>query len=59
LVTAGWIATERRQAQEQEQRQLLAMAERVFTSPDYGVINDLDELLDSEKNAAWLGGDTY
>lgn len=58
IAAAGWVSTqEQQQPHEDEQQQLLAMAERVYTSPDYGVINNLDELLDSEKNAAWLGGD--
>jgi hypothetical protein len=56
LLTGSWIASTRRQAEEQRQ-QLMVMAERVYTSPDYGVIKDLDELLDSEKNSAWLSAD--
>jgi hypothetical protein len=55
MVAGAWVAADRRQAE--EQRQLLAMAERVYTSPDFAVIADLDELLNSEKNAAWLGGE--
>jgi hypothetical protein len=44
-----------------ENQQILAMAERVSASPDYQVINHLDELLDSEKNSVWLdnGTSTY
>ena len=37
-----------------EHQQIVAMAERVSASPDYQVINHLDELLDSEKNSVWL-----
>ncbi|HEV7402564.1 MAG TPA: hypothetical protein VGO11_06555 [Chthoniobacteraceae bacterium] len=55
LITGSWIASNRRQAEERQQ--LLVMAEKVYTSPDYGVIKDLDELLDSEKNSAWLSAD--
>ena len=61
LVAAGLLASHHRDAevqQQQQQQQLLAMAERVSTSPDYSVINNLDELLDAEKNAAWLA-DTH
>jgi hypothetical protein len=58
LLTGSWIASIRQEAEEQRQRQqLLVMAEKVFTSPDYGVIKDLDELLESEKNSAWLTAD--
>jgi hypothetical protein len=57
LIAGSWIASNRRQADEQQQQQLLVMAEKVYTSPDYGVIKDLDELLDSEKNSAWLSAD--
>ena len=56
LLTGSWVASSHRQAEEQR-RQLMSMAERVYTSPDYGVIKDLDELLDSEKNSAWLSAD--
>lgn len=56
LLTGSWLAASHRQAEEQRQ-QLLVMAERVYTSPDYAVIKDLDELLDSEKNSAWLTAD--
>ena len=56
LLTGNWIASNHRRAEEQRQ-QLLVMAEKVYTSPDYGVIKDLDELLDSEKNSAWLTAD--
>lgn len=58
LVTGSWIASIHRQdAEHQQQQQLMVMAEKVYTSPDYGVIKDLDELLDSEKNSAWLSAD--
>jgi hypothetical protein len=42
-----------------EDPQLLVMAERVSDSPDYRVIGNLDELLDSEHNSIWLGSDAY
>jgi hypothetical protein len=42
-----------------EDPQLLVMAERVSDSPDYRVIGNLDELLDSEHNSIWLGADAY
>ena len=32
----------------------IALAEKVSESPDYQVINHLDELLASEENLAWL-----
>jgi hypothetical protein len=33
---------------------LIALATQVSVSPDYQVINHLDELLDSEQNSVWL-----
>jgi anti-sigma-K factor RskA len=33
---------------------LLVLAGQVSASPDYQVINHLDELLDSEQNSVWL-----
>ena len=56
VLAGSWVAASRREAEEQR-HQLMLMAERVYTSPDYGVIKDLDELLDSEKNSAWLTAD--
>ncbi len=46
--------SDRQATQRQEHQQILAMAERVSASPDYQVINHLDELLDSEKDSVWL-----
>jgi hypothetical protein len=40
-----------------EDAQLLTMAEKVSASPDYQVIGELDELLDSEQNSVWLSAD--
>ena len=34
--------------------QINLLAEQFSTSPDYQVVNHLDELLDSEKNSVWL-----
>ncbi len=46
-------------AQDAEEGQLIAFAERVSTGPDYQVISHLDELLDSEENSVWLDGATF
>jgi hypothetical protein len=42
-----------------EDGQLMAMAQRVYASPDYQVIGNLDELLDNEQNSVWLSADVY
>jgi hypothetical protein len=34
--------------------QITLLAQQFSTSPDYQVVNHLDELLDSEKNSVWL-----
>jgi len=57
LLTGGGFALKEHRRQVREQQQLLSIAERVYASPDYTVINNLDELIDSEKNAAWLTAD--
>jgi hypothetical protein len=57
LISSGGLALKERRRQAREQQQLLSMAERVYASPDYTVINNLDELIDSEKNSAWLTAD--
>ena len=38
---------------------LLVLANQVSMSPDYQVINHLDELLDSEQNSVWLEASAY
>ena len=38
---------------------LLVLAVQVSASPDYQVINHLDELLDSEQNSVWLEASAY
>lgn len=38
---------------------LLLLASQVSASPDYQVINHLDELLDSEQNSIWLEASAY
>lgn len=38
---------------------LLLLASQVSASPDYQVINHLDELLDSEQNSVWLEASAY
>ena len=38
---------------------LLLAAQEVSTSPDYLVISNLDELLDSERNSVWLEASAY
>ncbi|MGB8169506.1 MAG: hypothetical protein WCF18_18545, partial [Chthoniobacteraceae bacterium] len=38
---------------------LLAIASQVSTSPDYQVIDHLDELLDSEQNSVWLEASAF
>ena len=57
VLAGSWIASHRHDDEEQQRQQLIVMAERVYSSPDYAVITDLDELLDSEKNSAWLTAD--
>jgi hypothetical protein len=38
----------------QSDKQIILLAQQFSTSPDYQVVNHLDELLDSEKNSVWL-----
>jgi hypothetical protein len=38
---------------------LLLAAEEVSASPDYAVISNLDELLDSERNSVWLEASAF
>ena len=38
---------------------LLLAAHEVSASPDYQVISNLDELLDSERNSVWLEASAY
>ena len=38
---------------------LLLAAQEVSASPDYQVISNLDELLDSERNSVWLEASAY
>lgn len=38
---------------------LLVLADQVSASPDYQVINHLDELLDSEHNSVWLEASAF
>jgi hypothetical protein len=38
---------------------LLLAAQEVSASPDYNVISNLDELLDSERNSVWLEASVY
>ena len=61
LAVGVFVGEHDRAQNQQEHQQILAMAERVSTSPDYQVINHLDELLDTEKNSVWLdnGPSTY
>jgi hypothetical protein len=37
-----------------QSEQIKLLAQQFSTSPDYQVVNHLDELLDSEKNSVWL-----
>jgi hypothetical protein len=37
-----------------QSEQIVLLAQQFSTSPDYQVVNHLDELLDSEKNSVWL-----
>ena len=37
-----------------QSEQITLLARQFSTSPDYQVVNHLDELLDSEKNSVWL-----
>jgi hypothetical protein len=43
---------------EQRPDPLIALASQVSASPDYQVISNLDELLDSERNSVWLDAST-
>jgi len=38
----------------QQAEQITLLAQQFSSSPDYQVVNHLDELLDSEKNSVWL-----
>jgi hypothetical protein len=38
----------------QQPDQVMLLAQEVSVSPDYQVISNLDELLDSERNSIWL-----
>jgi hypothetical protein len=44
---------------EQRPDPLIALANQVSASPDYQVISNLDELLDSERNSVWLEASAY
>jgi len=58
LAFGAFLMERDREANLEEHRQIAAIAERVSASPDYQVINHLDELLDSEKDAVWLDSGT-
>jgi hypothetical protein len=53
------LVVQHERASREERQEIIAMAERVSTSPDYAVIGHLDELLDSEKNSVWLDDNAY
>lgn len=38
---------------------LIVLADQVSVSPDYQVISNLDELLDSERNSVWLEASAF
>ena len=61
VVGAGLVAVVAIAAVERNERPdpLLVLADQVSASPDYQVINHLDELLDSEQNSVWLEASAY
>jgi len=50
LVVAASFAVQ----QERQPDPVLVLAQQVSASPDYQVISNLDELLDTERNSIWL-----
>ena len=53
LVVSG-VALRQPMSQPSQADQMTALAQEVSTSPDYQVINHLDELLASEETSIWL-----
>ncbi len=51
VVVSGFVLIPRPTPQAE---QITLLAKQFSTSPDYQVVNHLDELLDSEKNSVWL-----
>jgi hypothetical protein len=51
VAISGFVLTPRPAPQA---KQIDLLAKQFSTSPDYQVVNHLDELLDSEKNSVWL-----
>ena len=51
ILVSGFVLIPRPAAQSE---QVILLAQQFSASPDYQVVNHLDELLDSEKNSVWL-----
>jgi hypothetical protein len=51
MLVSGFVLIPRPAPQSE---QITLLAKQFSTSPDYQVVNHLDELLDSEKNSVWL-----
>jgi len=51
VVVSGFVLIPRSAPQSE---QITLLAQQFSTSPDYQVVNHLDELLDSEKDSVWL-----
>jgi len=51
VLVSGFVLIPRPAAQSE---QITLLAQQFSTSPDYQVVNHLDELLDSEKESVWL-----
>ncbi len=59
VMLAASMSVLHQQSDSPEDGLLTSMAETVYASPDYHVIGNLDELLDSEQNSVWLSADAY
>ena len=59
LVAAVAIVSVEQLERKERPDPLVALATQVSASPDYQVINHLDELLDSEQNSVWLEASAY
>ncbi len=59
LVTLAFIPYESARPDAAPADSLLLAAQEVSASPDYQVISNLDDLLDSERNSVWLEASAY
>jgi len=53
-ISAVGIVRHQRHSSVPQPEQMTLLAQQFSSSPDYQVVNHLDELLDSEKNSVWL-----